>query len=132
MYTPDFTVFCGTKAGNGIETTDPRFCKLFEFDPDVEKEDCDYAAGELKFLLADFRFGRPGRRNDDGVNLCIALYVLGVEAADMEDWLEDLDRVVDFDDRDYNALMEKVRVVKDYLHGWGPDGHRDEAINFMV
>ena len=132
MYKPDFEVFCGLKSGNGIKTADPKFNGLFEFEPDVDEVDCDYAARELEHLLTDANFGHPGRRNDDGVNLCIALYVLGIEAADLLDWFKDLDSVVDFEPHDYNALMDKILVVRDYLHGWGPDGHRDEAFNFMV
>lgn len=132
MYTPKFEVFCGLKSGNGIKTTDPRFNGLFEFEPDVDEADCDYAARELEYLLTDANFGHPGRRNSDGVNLCITLYVLGIEASDMEDWFKDLDYAVDFEAHDYNALMEKIRTVKDYLHGWGPDGHREDAVNFMV
>ena len=85
----------------------------------------------LTNLLADPMFASDGRRNNDAVNACIALHVLGYDAKDaiehiMEEWTDNEFRIKRF--------MEHVERVYPYLEFWGRSstGHEYEALEYLV
>lgn len=82
-------------------------------------------------LLADPMFASDGRRNNDAVNACIVLHVLGYDAKDamehlMAEWTDNEFRIKWF--------MEHVERVYPYLESWGRSstGHEYEALEYLV
>lgn len=80
-------------------------------------------------VLGNKLFATPGRRNNDAVNICIALYALGfsddVLAEDsIEKWIEDhLTNQRHMQVGQIHAFMDHVDRVIPYVKGWCDSGH---------
>lgn len=88
----------------------------------------------LEFVLTQGRwFAGDGNRNDNAVNSCIALHVLGYEP---EEWFENLFDEPDiskmFYSYDIELFMEHVARVAPYLGTWGPPGREDRALYYKI
>ena len=82
-------------------------------------------------LVDDPMFASDGRRNNDAVNACIALHVLGYDAKDAMEHI-----MAVWTDNEYKIkwFMEHVERVYPYLESWGPSstGHEYEALEYLV
>ena len=95
----------------------------------LEKEQAEeILTTELESNLLTF----PGFRNDQAVNLCIALHVLGVQ--DEEQWLSSFlnkynDAFIISDIIEFNQHVHRVSL---YLNDWGPKGREYNALGFLI
>ena len=83
----------------------------------------------LQDLMNDPEFATAGRRNNDAVNFCIALHVLGYEPVE---WFDALNEIADFHANDYFEFKECVTRVSDYLEAWGPTEDRGAALKKAI
>ncbi len=88
----------------------------------------------LRATMNDYNFANDGYRNDDAVNGCIALHVLGYDA---ETWFENFcAEQCKYRDRwfatDLDRFMEHVERVAKYLSKWGPDDDRGAALGYVL
>ena len=83
----------------------------------------------LQDLMNDPEFGTDGRRNDDAVNMSIAVWVLGYDPLE---WFGSLDDVVDFDSDDFRYMNEHLGRIYDYVKAWGPDGNKALALDKLI
>lgn len=82
----------------------------------------DYVSDEGAF--------EAGRRNDDAVDLCIALHVLGER--DVIGTIEDAMKAGGASQEDRILAMDHVRRVAPYLDGWGPEGCEHRALLYTI
>lgn len=83
-------------------------------------------------LCTGIDFAASGHRNDQAVNACIALHVMGY---DPEEWLGNF-----LDDHGWRlasryacfAFMNHVRRIAPYCEKWGPEKEEHEALNFAI
>ena len=93
----------------------------------VKPIDARIAEELLQAMLREEDLFEAGRRNDDAVDLCIALHVLGYDAEDaIEALLLDEGRL---DRYDMIEAMDHVLRVSEYLEKWGPDNDRGAALS---
>ena len=94
----------------------------------------------LRSTMNDKTFIDDGCRNDDAVNSCIALHVLGFDPVE---WFGNF-----FDDKkigskflsiDIELFMEHVNRIcgvtspyQNYLYRWGPEGSEDSALAYLI
>lgn len=85
----------------------------------------------LKETMDTETFIRSGYRNDDAVNACIALHVLGYDPGP---WLEAFLSVnaEKFYDNDVELFMDHVERVIPYLCEWGPEGIEGNALYYRI
>lgn len=132
MSTNEITVCCGTyRADNftlNIDDPDAAYVegvesKTWEKDKALEILRRELCKGKL--------FAAAGCRNDQAVNTCIALHVLGY---DPEEWFENFfEREKDrFYSSDIESFMEHVERVCDYLYTWGPTGDEGYALRYRI
>jgi hypothetical protein len=98
---------------------------------DATKGLIEKAINLLADTMDDVTFADDGYRNDDAVNCCIALHVLGYDA---ESWLENwcADNMAGFYQSDLDEFMDHVERVAPYLSKWGPAGHESRALNYII
>ena len=72
---------------------------------------------------------KPGHRNDDAVNICIACRVLGL---DPENWIASLCTEAHITDPDLSLWLEHVERVLPYLGDWGPNGDEGQALIYAI
>lgn len=122
---------CGTYKVTKFEIEVDNYAAKFvtEFDPEKYKQAFDL----LRNTMDDYTFIDDGCRNEDAVNSCIALHVLGY---DPEEWFENFFESENQDNKfleyDINKFMEHVERVCGYLHRWGPQGHETNALNYAI
>lgn len=85
----------------------------------------------LRKTMDDRTFIDDGHRNDDAVNGCIALHVMGY---DPQTWFTNF--FTDHEDRFWNCDIEKfedhVERVCKYIDAWGPEGHEGQALLYAL
>lgn len=94
-----------------------------------------YNRADLKTILdSDFILNpnvfKPGRRNDDAVDMCCIAWCLDM---DPQDVLSDIDDSHEWSINDYNTAKEHVDRVMKYLPNWGKRGTMEAmvyAINY--
>lgn len=129
----DFTADCGTKEVKTIEVMLADYGVkhkrvLFE---DHEKK----ARKLLEDTMDDISFINDGCRNEDAVNSCIALHVLGYWP---EEWFEnffaDEEKVgmETFFSTDVDTFMEHVERMCKYVEKWGPEGQEHLALDYAL
>lgn len=100
---------------------------------DATQEIWDKAITLLQSTMFDDTFADDGCRNDDAVNACIALHVLGF---DPEVWFENFfdanNKDGKFFQTDVNKFMEHVERVNHYVGTWGPAGAESDALAFAL
>jgi len=79
---------------------------------------------ELAGLLGDPRFGNAGQRNDDGVNICIALWCQGYKHYQIKQIVNALADPLCRPDNN-KRMLEVVDRVLPYLESWGECGLED-------
>lgn len=85
----------------------------------------------LKATMDDETFADDHCRNEDAVNGCIALHVLGYNPKIwFAGFAEEYDRY--FFTVDLNKFAEHVDRVCDYLEKWGPAGNEGRALDFVI
>ena len=132
MSTDKIVVCCGTYRADS-------------FTLDIHDPDAAYAGGVKSLawekdealetlrheLSAGKKFAAAGNRNNQAVNTCIALHVLGYNPII---WFknffkEEKDR---FYSNDIESFMEHVGRVCDYLDTWGPVGNEGDALQYCI
>lgn len=88
----------------------------------------------LVITMNDVSFADDGHRNNDAVNCCIALHVMGYDA---ESWLEGFCKEQSTNEQrwflsDLDKFMEHVYRVAPYLSSWGPSGKESLALNYVI
>lgn len=120
-------------------------CKLhlFGFDLDefceqvptgATEDEVERAIELLEETMDDPTFADDGCRNEDAVNICIALHVLGYDAVA---WLDGFwDRYGKqgdtFFDSDWDKFEEHYNRVSKYLSKWGPKENEGNALNYTI
>ena len=85
------------------------------------------AIGILNAVTNDSQFMHAGHRNNQAVNFCIALHVLGHDPKKaLADW-----RWQD-SANDHFLFGQHVNRVCDYLDSWGPEGKEDLALDYIL
>lgn len=100
---------------------------------DIDEDDAKKAFDLLHETMNDDTFIDDGYRNNDAVNSCIALHVLGY---DPEEWFNNFFDLENQDSKFFDAdivkFMEHVERVCEYVHRWGPEGHEERALEFAI
>lgn len=81
-------------------------------------------------LLNDPKLGQAGRRNDDAVDISIALWVLGIDSPC--NWLEHTVYEQSMATTIWAEWSDHLERVEGYLESWGPKDKRDEALRYLV
>lgn len=89
----------------------------------------DRAFKMLCNYTADPKLGKAGRRNNDAVNLCIAVHVLGFDA---EEWIGNLVSEHRIAADDMMEFADHVTRVCEYLDIWGPDSDLGRALEKTI
>lgn len=86
----------------------------------------------IQRLTSDPLFMKPGRRNDDAVDLCIALRVLG--HPDPLSWFQEFVKENDgrFSYSDLARGEEHIERIAPYAESWGPIGNEGEALDYCI
>lgn len=121
-------VECGTR---NIEKFMVDLDKYGECDCKVDPRQHKEAYDLLRRTIDDHTFISDGHRNDDAVNGCIALHVMGY---DPQAWFNDFFAANEdkFWDRDIEKFEDHVERVCDYIDVWGPDGHEEQALLYAL
>lgn len=83
----------------------------------------------LADLVGDPNFMSAGRRNDDAVNLCIALHIIG---HDPLDWFERYAQSIGMEIGLMLKALEHIARVVPYLSKWGPKGDEGRALDYKI
>lgn len=86
----------------------------------------------FKETVDDVTFASGGHRNDDAVNGCIALHVMGY---DCYSWFENYcasQKDSKFYRDDLDKFMEHVERVAPYVETWGPSGNESAALGYSI
>lgn len=125
------TVTCGTFSEKEI-----RFNLDSYATPNINVcvDDAVEAYGLLFDTMNDNTFAGDGCRNEDAVNGCIALHVLGYDA---QEWFynfckEQKKHPEQWFPSDLDRFMMHVNRVAPYLEKWGPDNHREQAFKYAI
>jgi len=132
MSTNEITVCCGTyRADNFILNVDDPDAAYVNGVKSAAWEKAEALETLRRELCKDKQFAAAGNRNDQAVNTCIALHVLGY---DPEEWFENFfEREKDrFYSSDIESFMEHVKRVCDYLYTWGPVGDEGDALRYCI
>lgn len=126
--------------GDGSRYVDGHFSDGNEFDlgchecwgpTTADVAEINTALAELDHLWMDEKLGTDGRRNDDAVNLCICLHVLG--CADVGQWYTHAyDAHATLGNDPYDEFEDHILRVQDYLCKWGPDDDMGRALDYMI
>lgn len=93
-------------------------------------DECVEAMKILDNLWMDKDLGKPGRRNKDAVNLCVALHVLGCREPIV--WLAQLKDYHVISNADLWALSKHVDRVSPYLIRWGKEDDMGTALYYIL
>lgn len=127
----EMTVYCGTFKPTKIEINVDEYGESVP--TSINEETQQKAIDLLKDTMFDRTFADDGCRNEDAVNACIALHVLGF---DPEVWFENFFDVNNKDGKFFNTdiikFMEHVERVNHYVGKWGPEGNEDAALDYAI
>ncbi len=125
------TVYCGTFKPTKIEINVDEYGESVP--TNISKETWQRAIDLLRDTMVDKTFADNGCRNEDAVNACIALHVLGF---DPEIWFENFfernNQDSKFFDTDISKFMEHVERVNHYVSKWGPVGNEGAALDYAI
>ena len=94
----------------------------------LSEDDKQDAVGLVLDVLNHDHFMESGYRNDQAVNLCIGLHVLGF---DVEEWLNRFFLGKEGDE-DVDMFLDHCHRVIPYLEGWGERGTMQSFIYRIV
>lgn len=87
----------------------------------------------LTDTMDDLSFIDDGCRNEDAVNSCIALHMLGFDPVEwFNNWFDTHNKNSKFYSTDIDKFMEHVERVCKYLSKWGPEGREGFAFNYVI
>lgn len=122
-------ITCGTRkmCEMAFDISDYGQCQITNIDEGQKNA----AIKLLKETMDTETFISSGHRNDDAVNACIALYVLGY---DPDSWLGSFFYVNSekFCEGDVKLFMDHVERVIPYLSEWGPKGTEGNALYYRI
>lgn len=97
----------------------------------IERYEVERALGLLCGILSESEFMEPGWRNDQAVNISIALHVLGFNPSK---WLEIFLNKTPFgyNTNDWEIFQDHLNRIEEYLFFWGPQGLEEQAFDFCV
>jgi len=99
----------------------------------ANEEEIKRAIDLLEETLCDCSFADDGHRNNDAVNSCIALHVLGHDPIVwFENFFDFNNKDHKFFNRDISLFMEHVQRVNGYLDQWGPEDNEGRALKFVL
>ena len=107
----------------------------------VDPKDSKRAYDLLRKTMDDITFIDDGHRNDDAVNCCTALHVLGYDPVEwFENFFDTENQDSKFFETDVDKFMDHVRRVcgdtidqpVNYPHRWGPVGDEAHALNYSI
>ena len=104
----------------------------------ITPEEEQRALALLQVTMDDYTFADDGYRNEDAVNSCIALHVLGFDPAEwFENFFDQENGDQKYSDKkffgsDVEKFMEHVERVCKYLLRWGPDGSEGNALKYSI
>ena len=125
-----FKIEVGSRRHNEIEIDMESLGK--HVDTSATEDEKVKALGYLTDELCSIFFTASGHRNDQAVNTCISLHVLGYDPIE---WFDNFfERVPDktFYDWDISEFKEHVKRVSDYLWAWGPPGSEAAALGYRL
>lgn len=125
-------ITCGTWKPRKFEIDLDKYGDKVE--TNVSPEERKRAFDLLRATMNDDTFADDHFRNDDAVNGCIALHVLGYDA---KDWFAAFckEQKIDVEQwftSDLSQFMEHVERVSKYLFRWGPEGDRGAALGYAI
>ena len=132
-------ITCGTRKPRKFEIDLDKYSDKVE--TNVSPEERKRAFDLLRATMNDKTFADDHFRNDDAVNGCIALHVLGYDA---ECWFAAFcNEQKDNDEQRFESIsqwwkpdlikfMEHVERVSKYLFRWGPEGNRGAALGYAI
>lgn len=124
------TVRCGTRNPEIVKVNLDDYGKSVPTDADDKTYET--ALDLLIETMNDETFADGGHRNDDAVNACIALHVMGYDAcAWLENWCAAQPNKRFFRS-DLDKFMGHVDRIAPYLSTWGPSGHESEALKKAI
>ena len=125
-------VSCGTHIVRSFDFDLDEFCEAIPTGATEDEVEC--AIELLKETMDDPTFADDHCRNEDAVNICIALHVLGYDAvAWLDGFWERYAKPSDvFWDSDWDRFEEHYNRVSGYLSKWGPDGNEGNALNYTI
>lgn len=126
------TIRCGTRTPEAFDINLDSYGRAVK--TDAEGNVWLNALELLRDTMNDDTFADDGHRNDDAVNACIALHVMGYDA---ESWLERFcaEQGANHErwfQSDLDKFMEHVERVAPYLNDWGPAGHESQALKYAL
>lgn len=124
------TIRCGTRTPEAFDIKLSDYGEAFK--TDAEGNVWLSALELLRNTMNDDTFADDGHRNDDAVNACIALHVMGYDAWM---WLENWCAAQPdkrFFRSDLDKFMEHVDRIVPYLSKWGPKGNESEALRYAL
>ena len=122
-------VYCGTKDPSSIWLSIESYAaKLHR---QITTEDKDHAVDMLRREMSTPKFAASGYRNNQAVNCCIALHVLGYNPISwFEEYFKEFGST--FEASDISAFMEHLERVVPYLNHWGPLGSEAYAFAYSI
>ena len=130
MVNLELKVCCGTRSAKNIEfniSDHDGWIGTSASDDEKRK-----ALHLLDKVMNDVTFANDGERNEDAVNGCIALHVLGYDPEEWFDNFFDVHNNGEFFQCDVNRFMEHVERVCKYLYKWGPSGNEGAALAYQI
>ena len=127
----EMTVYCGTRTPIEFKIDVDSYAEAVP--TNVDKAAWRKAVDLLKCTMFDDTFADDGCRNEDAVDSCIALHVLGF---DPEIWFENFfnanNKDGKFFETDISKFMEHVERVNHYVSKWGPEGNEGAALDYAI
>ena len=127
----ELTVTCGTYKPHTFTFNISAYGKA-EDREGVSDQDLDAAFILLHKTMDDESFIADGCRNEDAVNSCIALHVLGYDPVKWFDRFFKDNRINEFWFSDIEAFKDHLDRVVPYLEGWGPEGNEGAALGYSI
>lgn len=129
----------GTKAYGKIIFDLDEYGTKVETGADLDEKNRAYDL--LRETMNDRTFIDNGYRNNDAVNSCIALHVLGYDPCEwFDDFFDDVNNSSKFYGYDIEMFMDHVHRIcgygreydKNYLLSWGPKGSEGNALGYAI
>lgn len=125
-------VFCGTHNAERFDIVLDKYASRKPNEASTVEQ--QKAFDLLHSTMFDDTFADDGCRNEDAVNACIALHVLGYDAGQ---WFENFCNEQKRNEErwfptDLSFFMNHVERVCKYLYRWGPKGNEGNALNYSI
>ena len=127
----EMVVECGTRFPSILKFDTDDFVEASINGASVEERQVAYEL--LHDTMNDITFIDDGCRNEDAVNSCIALHVLGYNPIEwFKEFFKQHNKDYKFSSIDVWKFEEHVNRVCKYIHRWGPTGYEGRALHFVI